>query len=191
MNKSETIGQLAKALSIVQGQLTPAKKDSANPFFKSKYADLNSVWDACRDLLAKNNLAVAQLTQKGENGVIVETVLMHESGEWLSGEMFLPLTKQDAQAVGSAISYGRRYALASLIGVVADDDDGNHASQKQTTQPVQRPLSLIERIRNAEKALVGLGKQVTPVNTKGLTDAELEQELKALNEQYKRAKANA
>lgn len=82
MNKSSEIGNLAKALAIVQSKLQPAKKDSANPFFKSSYADLNSVWDSCRALLSANGLSIAQLNQTAESGVIVETVLMHKSGEW-------------------------------------------------------------------------------------------------------------
>lgn len=147
MNKSDTIGELAKALSKVQGQLKPALKDSQNPFFRSTYADLNSVWDACRDLLSTNGLAVAQVNLPAESGVIIETILMHESGEYLSGELYLPLAKHDPQGVGSAITYGRRYALAAMIGIVSDvDDDGNHASQptqqKQQAQPSQqRPAS--------------------------------------------------
>lgn len=139
MQKSETIGELAKALCKVQAGLKPALKDSQNPYFKSLYADLNSVWDACRELLTSNGLAVAQMNLPTENGVIVETMLMHESGEWVSGELFLPLAKHDPQGVGSAVTYGRRYGLAAMVGIVADvDDDGNHASGK-TQQPQHRP----------------------------------------------------
>jgi hypothetical protein len=134
MNKSDSIGKLAKALSIVQGKLRPAIKDAKNPFFKSNYADLNSVWDSCRQLLAENGLSIAQLNQVAENGVIVETVLMHESGEWISGEMYLPLNKQDAQSVGSAVTYGRRYGLAAVVGIVADEDDDANAAQPQQRQ---------------------------------------------------------
>ncbi len=138
MQKSETIGELAKALCKVQAGLKPALKDSQNPYFKSSYADLNSVWDACRELLTSNGLAVAQMNLPTENGVIVETMLMHTSGEWISGELFLPLAKHDPQGVGSALTYGRRYGLAAMVGIVADvDDDGNHASGK-TQQPQQR-----------------------------------------------------
>lgn len=143
MNKSEQIGELAKALSKVQGQLTPAKKDSENPFFRTRYADLNSVWDSCRTLLTANGLSVVQTNEASENGVIVETVLLHESGEWISGSIFLPLTKHDPQGVGSAITYGRRYGLASIIGIVADeDDDGNAASANETKQkPAPKPAT--------------------------------------------------
>lgn len=165
MNKSGSIGNLAKALAVVQANLHPAVKDAKNPFFKSSYTTLNSVWDACRDLLSENGLSVAQVNQITLDGVIIETVLMHESGEWISGEMFLPLTKADAQGVGSAMSYGRRYGLAAMVGIVADDDDGNAASQpkqqrQQTEKPAQLPFA--DRIKNVSKAIVDLGGRVEP-----------------------------
>lgn len=138
MNKSESIGALAKALSQVQAQLEPANKDAKNPFFKSNYASIQSIWDSCRKPLAENNLSVTQLTQVVESGVIIETVLMHESGEWVSGELFLPLTKNDAQGVGSALTYGRRYALAAIVGVVADEDDDGQFASRQQTQSANR-----------------------------------------------------
>lgn len=129
MNKSNTIAELAKALVAVQSELLPADKDAANPFFKSNYASLNSIWNSCKFLLAKNGLAISQLNQLCDTGVIIETVLMHTSGEWISGEIMLPLVKHDAQGVGSAATYGRRYGLAAILGIVADvDDDGNAAA---------------------------------------------------------------
>ena len=131
MMQSESIANLAKALSIVQGKLTYAKKDSANPFFKSKYADLDSVWDACRDLLSANGLAVSQFPgtySELDKSMSLITILTHESGEWISQEMSVPMSKVDAQGAGSCISYMRRYALAAVVGVVQADDDGNAAS---------------------------------------------------------------
>ncbi len=158
MQKSETIGELAKALCKVQSGLKPALKDSQNPFFKSSYADLNSVWDACRELLTSNGLAVAQMNLPTENGVIVETMLMHSSGEWISGELFLPLAKHDPQGVGSALTYGRRYGLAAMVGIVADvDDDGNHASGK-TQQPQQGERQQHTAQRPQTSASGGTGK---------------------------------
>lgn len=158
MNKSESINELAKALVGVQAILRPATKDAKNPFFKSNYASLNSVWDVCREPLTNNGLAVTQLNHFCENGVVVETVLMHTSGQWISGEIFLPLSKHDAQSVGSASSYGRRYGLASIIGIVADeDDDGNHASGKtkpQETKPQEaKPQDTLATERLAIKSL--------------------------------------
>ena len=141
MNQSESIANLAKALSIVQGKLTYAKKDSKNPFFKSNYADLESVWDACRELLSNNGLAVTQfpgLYSELDKSMSLTTILTHESGEWITQEMSVPVSKVDAQGAGSAITYMRRYALAAVVGVVQADDDGNAASTpKSVTKPVE------------------------------------------------------
>ena len=131
MNQSESIANLAKALSTVQGKLTHAKKDSANPFFKSKYADLESVWDACRDLLAYNGLSVAQFPgtySDLDKSMSLTTILMHESGEWILSEMSMPIAKPDPHGCMAAITYMRRGALAAVVGVVQADDDGNAAS---------------------------------------------------------------
>ena len=131
MLQSESIANLAKSLAIVQGKLTYAKKDSKNPFFKSNYADLESVWDACRDLLAANGLAVSQFPGSYceiDKSMSLTTILTHSSGEWISNEMTLPVSKVDPQGAGSAITYMRRYALAAVVGVVQADDDANAAS---------------------------------------------------------------
>lgn len=132
MEKSEHIENLAKALSRVQSQLRGAKQDSTNPFFKSQYADLSSVWSACRDLLAENELAVIQTTDVGENHqLIVETTLAHSSGEWISGQIPMLLSKQDPQGIGSAITYGRRYGLSAIVGICPEDDDAEGAMGRE------------------------------------------------------------
>jgi len=134
-------------LSIVQGKLTYAKKDSANPFFKSKYADLESVWDACRDLLSANGLAVVQLPGEYFEGTMaLTTIITHSSGEWISQQMSLPVTKPDAQGAGSALTYMRRYALAAVVGVVQADDDGNAASAPKQVKSSSTMKSVAEDI---------------------------------------------
>jgi len=146
MSQSESIKELATALSKVQGELTYAKKDSANPFFKSRYADLESVWDACRSLMAANGLSVIQMPGNYFEGRMwLVTRLCHNSGEWIEQEMSVPVQKADAQGAGSALTYMRRYALAAFIGVVQADDDGNAASQqtKPTLKPVAKPVEMI------------------------------------------------
>lgn len=129
----ESIGKLATALAKAQSEIKGAKKDAENPFFKSKYADLASVWEACRDALSKNELAVAQVTDFGPNGeMVLNTVLMHSSGERMIGSMPIMVgDKATAQQVGSAITYARRYGLAAMVGVAPEDDDGNQASQTE------------------------------------------------------------
>jgi len=129
MNQSENINELAAALAKAQGQIEGAKKDSANPFFKSTYADLASVWEACRKQLSDNGLSVIQCPEEAENGIAIETMLLHSSGQWKTGRYVIPVAKNDAQAVGSAITYGRRYALAAMVGIAPEDDDGNAATK--------------------------------------------------------------
>jgi len=130
--QSEKIEMLAAALCKTQGSIKPAIKDSKNPFFKSSYADLTSVWDACRGALHENGLAVFQGCESREGVDYLTTTLMHTSGQWIKSELHLMLTKQDAQGMGSAITYARRYSLAAAIGIIQEDDDGNAASQPKT-----------------------------------------------------------
>jgi len=130
MIKSESIAALAAALAKAQGQFDHAKKDVKNEFFKSKYADLASVIDAAKKPLSDNGLSVCQICETTESGDIrLETILMHSSGEFISGSYPIRPVKGDPQAYGSAITYARRYAFSAITGIAADDDDGNQASQ--------------------------------------------------------------
>ena len=128
MEKSETIKELAIALAKAQSKVKGAIKDSSNPFFKSKYADLQSVWDAIREPFTSNGLSITQLTGEASDGVLIETVLLHASGEWISSRLVMKPVKNDPQGIGSAITYGRRYGLQAIAGVCPEDDDGNRAS---------------------------------------------------------------
>jgi hypothetical protein len=131
MNKSESIKELATALAKAQTEIKGAVKDSENPYFKSKYADLESVWDACRDALTKNGLAVIQLpTDAGEGRIGMETILVHSSGEWVSGAFSMIPKDTSPQAVGSCITYARRYGLAAVAGVHQTDDDAEGAMNR-------------------------------------------------------------
>ena len=133
MLQSESIKELATALSKVQGQIKPAIKDSANPNFKSTYADLEAGWDACREPLTKNGLAILQAPGNFFEGRMwLITRLMHSSGEWIEQEMSIPVAKQDSHGCLGAITYMRRSCLASFVGIVQVDDDGNAASGKVT-----------------------------------------------------------
>ena len=140
MNQSESIAKLSAALVKAQAEMSGAVKDSANPFFKSSYADLNSVIKAIKEPFAKYGLAYTQFPITNENGVGVTTRLIHESGEWLECGFFLPLTKHDPQAAGSAITYARRYALQAMAGIPAVDDDAEGAMNR-TQKPVARKIS--------------------------------------------------
>lgn len=125
---------LAQALNKMQGAMPPAIKDASNPAFKSRYADLASVWDAIRKPLADNGLSVTQQTDVTDSGhMILVTTVWHISGESLAARYPLTPTQNTPQSVGSCISYARRYSISALLGVVQDDDDGNAASQGAAT----------------------------------------------------------
>jgi hypothetical protein len=128
MNKSESITKIAPALVKAQAEIKAALKDSTNPHFRSKYADLSSVVEAVKPALLKNGIAFLQGVHDAVDGVAVETMLLHESGEWISSTLRIPAVKQDAQGYGSATTYGRRYGLQAMCGVPAEDDDGNAAT---------------------------------------------------------------
>jgi len=150
MKTSESIKEIATALSKAQAKIKGAEKDADNPFFNSSYATLASVWEACRAAITHEGLAVAQGTESGEGEKIkVVTRLMHTSGEWIESElsvtpMKMKVDRNDSekqvtpQSVGSALTYVRRYALAAMVGVAPEDDDGNAASQP-TGQAASRP----------------------------------------------------
>jgi hypothetical protein len=127
MKSSDAINELANALCNAQSQMGGAVKDSANPFFKSSYADLTAVIKAIKQPFADNGLSYTQFPVSNENGVGVSTRLMHISGQWLEMEYTLPTVKKDPQASGSAITYARRYALQSIAGIPTADDDAESA----------------------------------------------------------------
>jgi hypothetical protein len=128
--QSESIAALAAALSKAQADITGALKDSSNPFFKSKYADLASCWDACRKQLAANNLAVIQTTEVTESGTVLVTTIAHSSGEWMRGTLPVVTKDNGPQAQGSGITYARRYALAAIVGLAQIDDDAEAAQAR-------------------------------------------------------------
>jgi hypothetical protein len=124
---SPDVGELAKALSAAQGEITAASKDKRNPHFNSKYADLASVWEACRGPLTKHGLSVVQLPLTAGDMVGVSTTLMHASGQWIRGSLWGKPERPGPQALVSCVTYFRRTALAAVAGVAPDDDDGNAA----------------------------------------------------------------
>ena len=123
--KSPEIDKLAAALAKAQSELEGAKKESTNPFFKSSYADLHAVIKSAFPYLSKYGLSVSQGNEIIPNAICVTTTLMHASGQWLRSKVKLPLSKVDAQGVGAAITYGRRYGLSAIVGIAQYDDDAN------------------------------------------------------------------
>lgn len=150
MNRSENIADLATALSKAQADLKPAVKDAKNPFYKSSYADLPSVVAACKEVLSQNGLSYSQVPDFQDDKVWIETVLMHSSGQWISGRYPINPTKNDPQSMGSALTYSRRYALMAMVGVVAsdDDDDGNAASTRPAAP--ERPSAPAPKVSSGD-----------------------------------------
>lgn len=138
MNRSDQLDSLGAALSKAQAAIKVAAKDANNPFFKSQYADLPAVWAACQKALTDNGLSFTQVPDFDDANAWLETMILHSSGQWISGRYPVRPVKNDPQGMGSAMTYARRYALAAMVGVVAgdEDDDGNAASGH--TKPTQR-----------------------------------------------------
>lgn len=133
---------LATALVKAQKEFEPARKDATNPHFRSKYANLSACVDAVKDALNDNGISLIQALHESDNGVIVETIFLHESGEQLSaGKLHFPASKQDAQGYMSALTYARRGALLSACGIAPEDDDGNAAVKAMpSAKPVDKPI---------------------------------------------------
>jgi len=126
--KSDSIIALAKALTAAQGEIKEVKKNCTNPFYNSKYTDLAGIWAAIRGPLTKRGLSIVQLIRPSTKEAIIETFLLHESGEWLKSVIALIPTKNNAQGMGSAYTYARRYALSALVGVASEEDDDGNAT---------------------------------------------------------------
>lgn len=176
MERSEQIGDLAGALAKAQGAIKGAAKGKANPFYKSSYADLACVMDACREALSKNNIAYIQSTQFDADNKWIETLLVHSTGQWVSSRYPVKPVKDDPQGMGSAVTYARRYSLMALVGIVAEDedDDGNAASGKGTNGAVD-PLPPLQRPKQIEPsaAAAAWAKAATESVTNLKTSSEL------------------
>jgi hypothetical protein len=180
--QSPTIAELAKALCKFQGSLKNPVKDSTNPFFKSKYATLDAVWEAIRTSLCENGLSVVQSFDPEldtDIGLVqLTTTLLHNSGEWISGTLTMKPVKNDPQGMGSAITYARRYALAALVGVAPEeDDDGNAASQpspKKTDNQNKMADEFEQRLNKPQEPITSAPNKTSgkhPVDSGFITEA--------------------
>jgi hypothetical protein len=143
MKTSNEINEISKAISQAQGEMRPASKSTVNPFFKSKYSTLAQVWDVIREPMAKHNLNVLQDVSSTDHGIAISTRICHASGQWIEfGPLEIPLNKKDAQSVGSATSYGKRYALSAAIGVVSEEDDDAEAAMGRDDRKKESPKTL-------------------------------------------------
>lgn len=154
--QSQTIGKIAEALAKAQAKFDNARKSATNPHLKSKYADLASVREAVSKPLAEQGIAVVQTMEPhGAAGVCVVTTMMHSSGEWIRGRCFLPVPegKNPAQAFGSALTYARRYSLAAICGIAADEDDDGASVAPTTKAPSSSPQPVDDGVQKARKAI--------------------------------------
>jgi hypothetical protein len=199
--------ELFAALVKAQSEMGGAVKDSANPFFKSKYADLSSVMEAIRPAFAAHGLGFIQIVHDAEGAACIETIIIHESGqEFHCGKVSVPVSKNDAQGYGSAITYAKRYSLQAAVGVPSIDDDGNAAVKAAPPEKAQKPAKLYSppliepgkyRIENPERAdmfftaaKLAIGHHVAGDNeaafdeVSGITDNDEKQYLWAILRDY-------
>jgi len=137
--QSENINELATALAKAQAEMKPAAFDKVNPHFKNKYASLQSFITACKEPLNKYQLSFIQSTMIHEKGTVLVTKLMHSSGQWVSGEMLVMQDRPGIQAFGSQLTYSKRYALSSMLGIAADEDDDGELDRNSTPQKSPEP----------------------------------------------------
>jgi len=137
MNRSDQINELFSALAKAQGEIRPASMDATNPHFRTRYATLTAIQEACRGPLSKHGLSVIQSVESTDNGFSIETMLAHSSGQWISSNFKLLIGKQDMQGLGAAVTYARRYSIAAMVGIVSDEDDDANSVSK--SQPQRRP----------------------------------------------------
>lgn len=181
------IGKLAAALAKAQGKIEGAKKDSTNPHFKSKYADLASIWDACRQALSENEIAVIQSPEVIDGLMVLKTTIAHSSGESMTGTLLISApANATAQQVGSAITYARRYSLASMVGVAPDDDDdGNSATDAAKAKQASAPVTIEQAIEIDQKISEVKADKAKFLNYFGVNDVR---QIKAVD--YQRALAS-
>lgn len=170
-----------------QKAFAPALKTSSNPHFKSKYADLAACVEAVVDALNANGIGLIQHCHECQDGVIVETIFIHESGEQMSaGKLHVPASKHDAQGYGSALTYARRYSLMAAAGIAPEDDDGNMASRKVEQRPaadVNRSIGVLNTAKDVEQLNSYWKAEVTKYDPKG-ADYKALKEAAAARKQY-------
>jgi len=148
MQTSENVDKIFPALIKAQSEMGNAKKNCTNPFYKSKYADLAEMIDVTKEVLFANKMAIIQSPEGTGNTASINCRIIHESGQWLEGTITLPLSKNDPQQAGTAITYARRYQLAALFNIAQEDDDGNEGSGKTEKKDIKLDPKKVELEKN-------------------------------------------
>lgn len=188
-----TFSQIAAALVKAQKEFGPALKSSTNPHFRSRYADLAACVEAVVDALNNNGIALTQRLSPCNDGVIVETVFVHESGEVINcGQLHVPASKQDPQGYGSALTYARRYSLMAACGIAPEDDDGNAGSRRQskTLPDITDHLSAIEATASSDELAVAFKAAIEACGEHQELQAKVIAAKKSRVERAKKEKAN-
>lgn len=170
MNKSESIANLAKALSLAQGAMGKAAMSSTNPHFKSKYADLESLWDACKPHLITNGLSVVQLPSAEGGYYFVETILLHSSGEWISGKCYIQPSKLDPHGIMSSYTYARRGGLQAMVGLCGDSDDDGNSAMNFSAIPAGKIIKPLPKPSTPSTGLEDLLDQDSIADSQGKSD---------------------
>ena len=170
--QSEHINELAAAIVKAQLALVPAVKDHVNPFFKSKYADLPSVWEAASSF-RENGIAITQSPMDApDEYIVLDTQLSHISGQWMRSRLKIRVAKNDPQGYGSALTYARRYALGCMTGIVTEeDDDGNAASHAPAKAQAYTTSKQVAQAKIAELRVEGPARQDGGEHPAGLRPA--------------------
>ena len=186
LEETKSMKNIYSAFIKAQKEFAPALKSSTNPHFKSKYVSLDGCVEAVIDALNNNEIGLLQVTHDHDHGVVVETMLIHSSGEQLSGgRLFVPATKLDAQGFGSALTYARRYSLMATCGIAPEDDDGNAASRAPARPiPIIDTAPMINGIKQA-KTMDELQKSFTAAWSEVKGNPKAEKEVMAAKEQMK------
>jgi hypothetical protein len=156
---SEAINEISAALAKAQGQIEGASKGKVNPAFKSKYADLASIWDACREPLSANGLAVLQIPNETADGMMLVTMITHSSGQWFRSSYPVRPVQATPQGLGSALTYSRRYSLMAMVGIAPEDDDGEAAMGRGNQE--QRPQVSYQR-KDADTIVATIQRPAQP-----------------------------
>ena len=172
--QSDSIADLATSLAKAQSEMGAVHKDQDNPYFRSKFAGLSTVWEAVKPALTKNGLSIVQMPGSDERGYFVQTQLLHSSGQWIRSTTYMKPAKEDPQGIGSLISYARRYALQAMVMACPDDDDGEAAMGR--TAP-QKPVEAPKPVAKVETPKVKVAKPTEPAKTESKFNGEGHQEL--------------
>jgi hypothetical protein len=162
--QSDNIADLAASLAKAQSEMGAVHKDQDNPYFRSKFAGLSTVWEAVKPALTKNGLSIVQMPGSDERGYFVQTQLLHSSGQWIRSTTYMKPAKEDPQGIGSLISYARRYALQAMVMACPDDDDGEAAMGR--TAP-QKPAEASKPAQKVETPKAKASKPTEPAVESG------------------------